>query len=288
MKIAMFWDYDPNQEVNWDTPTGIYKNLNKDNEVRRYPLPSFDKTLGFKIFLSDNFKPDFCFLMNAGSLREGTVYWNKKILFGVPLVLEAGDEPQAYSSHEILSKNSDLILSPDIRCVKAYGEKGINSKWWTHWCDESIFYKDETKPENKVVSSMYGYRPITSNVNFLNKTGLRNKENGDWLRSGKIILQESRWGEITRRIFEGMGCGRMVLTNKIEEETGIFRLFEDKKDIVYYSSKEECESLIEYYLRNEEERESIALSGYNKIINNHTSAVRTFFLLNEVQKLLVK
>jgi spore maturation protein CgeB len=48
------------------------------------------------------------------------------------------------------------------------------------------------------------------------------------------------------------------------------KLFENKRDIVMAHDEKEIIELAQYYLDNEEEREKIATSGYEKVINNHT------------------
>tara|TARA_B100001964_G_scaffold164279_1_gene180326 strand:+ start:537 stop:764 length:228 start_codon:yes stop_codon:yes gene_type:complete len=68
------------------------------HDVARYPLPSTDKTLGFKEYPEKGEKVYVCLLLDAGSLREGTAFWNKSTLGDVFLVQGAGDEPQAYHS----------------------------------------------------------------------------------------------------------------------------------------------------------------------------------------------
>lgn len=294
MKIAMFWDFDPQNSFRWDTPSGIYRELiNAGHEVKKFPLPHYDKSLGFKIFLNSKFVPDFCFLMNAGKLREGEAYWNKSVLGNYPFVLEAGDEAQTYYDHIVLSNNSDLILSPDIRCVEMYKNRNLNAFWWTHWCDEEIFFEDKKQNiVHEVVSTMNGYRPLTFQASqilsnkFINKTGLFGKQNGEWLRSGKIILQEARYGEVTRRIFEGMGCDRLVVTNRLDYTTKMQDIFVDRQDIVYYDDANECVELIKYYLDNEAERKKIARNGYEKVLNNHTAKKRTEFLLEKIKEIL--
>jgi hypothetical protein len=263
------------------------------HDARAFPLPQYDKSLGFKIYLGTGFKPDFCFLMNAGSLREGTPFWNKEVLKCPLLVLEAGDEPQAYRDHIELSNNSDLVLSPDIRCVGLYKKRNINALWWTHWCDQKIFFPEPDKiPKYEVVSSMYGTRRDTLQISsilkdtFVNKTGLVGEENGDWLKNGKIILQEARYGEITRRVFEGMGCKKLVITNRLSEETKIQDFFIDKEDIVYYDSPQHCIELINFYLKNDHEREKIANKGYEKIIKFHTATKRAQIVLEKIEEIL--
>jgi len=83
-------------------------------------------------------------------------------------------------------------------------------------------------------------------------------------------LQESKWKEITRRLFEGMACGKLVIADRLPEETNINSLLVEDKDIVYYNSIEELASKISYYSENEQERERIAQNGRIKTLKNHT------------------
>ncbi len=50
-----------------------------------------------------------------------------------------------------------------------------------------------------------------------NRNGMGAKEHTEFLNSGLIVIQNSRWGEITRRIFEGMACGKLVITDRLPE-----------------------------------------------------------------------
>ena len=294
LRIAIFWDYDKDNPDAWDTPTGIYRSLKGlGHEVARYPLPSTDKTLGFRNYLQAEAVVDVCLLLNAGSLREGTAFWNKMTLGDVLLVQEAGDEPQAYESHKELSEHSDLVLTTDLRCAHAYRARGIQARWFNSWCDEEIFYPDDREPTLDVVTSMYGYRgELVSSVSsalgqkYTSRTGLKDKENGEFYRDGKIIFQQARHGEITRRIFEGMGCRKLVFTDYLHPDTGIYELFRQREDIIYYGNEEECVKWMNYFLEHDEERERIANNGYQKIKLYHTAENRAKEIVELSTKLL--
>jgi spore maturation protein CgeB len=85
-----------------------------------------------------------------------------------------------------------------------------------------------------------------------------------------MVLQNSRFQEITRRIFEGACCGRLVLTDRLPESTKIEELLVDKKHIVYYNDLADCIEKINYYAENADEREKIAQAGREHILNNFT------------------
>ena len=87
-------------------------------------------------------------------------------------------------------------------------------------------------------------------------------EDTTFLNTGKMVIQNSRWGEITRRIFEGMACGKMVLCDKLDKSKKLDELFEDGEDIVYYNDMVDCINKMNKYSSNDKERERIAQNGY--------------------------
>ena len=99
------------------------------------------------------------------------------------------------------------------------------------------------------------------------------------MNSGRIVLQQSKHKEITRRIFEGMAAGRMVLTDRLGSQTRINELFIENHDIVYYNNEEDCIEKLLYYCKNDEERERIAKNGREKVLANHTTAHRVDFII---------
>jgi spore maturation protein CgeB len=103
-----------------------------------------------------------------------------------------------------------------------------------------------------------------------NRNGLDAKEHTEFLNTGLMVIQNSRWKEITRRIFEGMACGKLVLTDRLSDETGLRDIFIDGEDIVYYDEMFDCIEKMNYYNENEEERERIAHNGMMKVLHNYT------------------
>lgn len=85
------------------------------------------------------------------------------------------------------------------------------------------------------------------------------------------------------RLYETTGVGAMLLT---EAKKNLSDMFEPGKEVVTYRSREECAELIKYYLSHDEERESIALAGQRRTLENHTYYHRMQELLTIVQKLL--
>lgn len=80
------------------------------------------------------------------------------------------------------------------------------------------------------------------------------------------------------RVFEALGMKCFVLTNSVPSQ---FRVFEDRKHLVYFTN-DNVEELIGYYLAHDEERNTIAQNGYEEVLQKHTFGLRVEQLLEEV------
>ena len=101
-----------------------------------------------------------------------------------------------------------------------------------------------------------------------------------------MVFQFANNGEITRRIFEGAACGAMIITSRIDAATGIYDVFQEDVDMIYYNSHEECLEKIKYYLDNDDERRKIAYSGQKKVMEKHTIKSRMDELMDKVEEMI--
>ena len=85
-----------------------------------------------------------------------------------------------------------------------------------------------------------------------------------------ITLKCIRTG-IPLRVFDVLSCGGFLLTNFQAE---LPEYFEIGKDLVVYQDLEELKYLADYYLKNEDARQMIAESGYQKVKEAYTFAAR--------------
>lgn len=290
MKIALLSDYSIDEyynygrELYWSTPKGIYDAFLADkrvSDIKWLPLPIEDHLFGFrelkKMYDTGEFIPDIIYYMSGGFFEDE--YFSKEHFFKSKLILDCGDEPQTMRFNIKRAHFADLILTPDYDCFNHYKTKGYDCIFTAHWTDLNIFYPSLTDycPFD-VVTSMYGHRgDIVSFLqdklkkSFYLKNGLIDIENGDLYRNGKIVFQVARYGEVTRRIFEGMSCKKLVITNKLPDNKKLGHIFKENDEIVFYSSKEEALEKIMYYLNNDDERNRIAENGCNKVIKYYTT-----------------
>jgi len=165
--------------------------------------------------------------------------------------------------------NSALLLAkehfPDKKCY-----------FWP-WSVDTNFFRnyDRDRPIDvfwggSALKELYGRTrgDIKRMVKFLHYDGLNTEFEkkfffGDYvdvLNASKIaISNNSKFGFITKRIFEIMACGALLLTDKCEEFDMLD--LEDGKHMVVYNDIDDLREKIYYYLANDFRREEIALDG---------------------------
>lgn len=284
--IAFIFAYRPTDI--WNTPLSIVNEFkNQGWETNIYSLfDSNDNYVDNNIYKLLNTKPDIILHMDWG--RHLSPVLSKLRDTGAYCIMEAGDDPQNFDRNVIKAPWFDLILSPDIRSVNKYKQQGYNAEWWTHFADTTIQYPLEIEQKYIAVSSRgMGSSEILDTLanhypgDIINQNGWNGVEHTEFLNSSKIVLQHSRWGEITRRIFEGMACGKLVITDKLPKDTLLENLFIDREDIILYNDLLDCANKIAYYNEHEEERERVAKNGYNKVLQHHTQKQRVNLIIEK-------
>lgn len=287
----------------WNTPLSIV------NEFKRIGCNTFIYSLfdlydnyvdsGVSLLIEHNstgkFRPDLVIYMDWG--RFDSPLLDKKHIPNAFWIMESGDDPQNFERNSTKAHKFDLILTPAYDSYLKYNSKGHNTLWWTHFADSTIhapyngFTPFDELPRARSTRGVGGSNLMDhlSHVmpdKFINRNGLAGREYGDFLNSGFIVFQHSRWQEITRRVFEGMACQKLVITDKLPEHTNIDSLFTEDEDIVYYENVPECISKINYYLSEEGKATAlkIAENGFKKVMSNHTQVQRVEDILKQYTK----
>jgi len=296
MKVAMLYASWEDFGEPWSTPQGIRNefiarghtvkqyNLYHDNgmlppsRMRRYSNEGINRL--HSDFSQGIFVPDIILAMDYGPWDA--LQFDKKYFPGVLVLSEAGDEPQSHRQHLAKAFRVDCVLSPDRQCVQRYKDLGCNAIYWTHHADTKLFYPNPNVPEIFDCVTTCGPRGagLTEQVKnalgdkFNNERYFYGADHAKRLNMGKMVFQCSQYKEVTRRIFEGMACGKMVITDRLPLETGMQDLFTDGEDIVYYNDAQDAIDKIRYYASHDDERMIIANNGYKKVMANHTCVQR--------------
>ena len=237
----------------------------------------------------NGYHPDVVFNLDFGFLRSP--YLRKEYLPEAIWVVESGDDPQNFNLNyqKMAYGNFDIVLSPDIRTTEEYRHRNIPAYWFPHFGDYELVFKGvEQEPIYDAVTSRSVTEPFFTELTKIlgdrfkardRPTIYPGKAHAQHLMKGKIVVQNSKYKEITRRLFEGMLANRLVIADRPHSDTQIDQIFTENEDIVYFDNMDECVAKIEYYIKNEDERLRIATNGYNKVRKNHTVDSRIDCLL---------
>jgi glycosyltransferase involved in cell wall biosynthesis len=284
--IAFIFAHRPTDK--WNTPLAVveeFKSRGWDTSI--YSLfDSNDNYVDDNVYKLLETKPDIIMHMDWG--RHLSPVLSQLRNTDAFCVMESGDDPQNFERNIIKAPWFNLILTPDARSTREYNNRGYNAMWWTHFADSRI-YQPVTVSEkyiavtsrgrgsSQILDTLADYYP----EDIINKNGWEGIEHTEFLNSGKMVIQHSRWGEITRRIFEGMACGKMIITDRLHKDTLLEKLFTDGEDIVLYDDLQDCAEKIAYYNQHPEERDRIAWNGYEKVMSNHTQIQRVDLIIEQ-------
>lgn len=268
-KITFIYDY-KDGEV-WSTPMALINEFKERNW-----LVDIIKTndVDLKNWVDSKPQTDIVLFMDWG--RFDSHYLNKDL---VPAfwIQESGDDPQNFERNYPKANRFHYTITPDKQSAIEYRNRGINAEWVNHFADTKVQFPMNLEPKYVAVTSRGrgGSQFLDYLTNWAegvigNQNGMGPKEHTEFLNSGLMVIQNSRHKEITRRIFEGMACGKMVLTDRLDVSKGLEELFIDGHEIVLYNDMFDCIEKMNFYNENEEERERIAYNGMAKVIANHT------------------
>lgn len=277
----------------WSTPLSVVREFESRGwETRIYSLfDIYDNYVdgNIKRLIDDSkskeFNPDIVLYMDWG--RFDSPLLDKNNIPGSFWIMESGDDPQNFERNSSKAHKFHLVLTPAHESYLEYKKRNINAEWWTHFADTNIhkpysgFTPFDELPKVRSTrgpggSNLMDYLSQIMPDKFINRNGLSGVEYGDFLNSGLIVFQQSRWREVTRRLFEGMACGKLVITDRLPLESSIESLFTENEHIVYYDNLSDCISKINYYLSEEAkaERERISMNGHRLVMQSHTQIQR--------------
>lgn len=278
MKITVIYAF-PHNTIEWSTPSSIYREFDlRGWEVELINIKDEFGNLTekyLKNFTESDSNPDIVLFMDWGQFDS--IYLDKKYKPNAFWIQESGDDPQRFFINHTLSHKFHLTITPDYQSYLEYRKLGRNVEWITHFADTKIYKPYDVDLKYIAVCSRgKGHSDFIDSIcdisdeQIVNTRGYLGEDHGKFLRSGLIVLQNSRFKEITRRIFEGACCGRLVITDRLPEYTKMNELLIDGEDIIYYDDIVDCIEKINYYAENNEERERIAYNGMQKVLQNHT------------------
>ena len=287
MKITFIYAYE-NEE--WSTPMALAKEFESQGWEVEFVSIGSNRTGQYhdrdiQTWLDSKPKTDIVLFMDWGRFDSPLLDKNLVDAFWVQ---ESGDDPQNFERNFPKSERFHITLSPDWDATEEYKKRGRDAYWWTHFADTKVQFPLQINTEYVAVTTRgRGGSEFLDTITqhgggtIGNKNNMGPKEHTEFLNKGLMVIQKSRWGEITRRLFEGMACGKLVLCDRLNESKKLHELFKEGEEIVFYDDMIDCINKINKYNEDVTERNRIAKNGYKKVLENHTQKQRVEFILEK-------
>jgi len=249
------------------------------------------------------YHPDILFYNHFGDWIQHEVWAEISDNLPTKTIIMLADDHWRYKESEPVWRLFNLVLTTDQAGFRKRMEEGFTNVFLTQWGCNHFLYSNlnlQRTYDVTFVGRCYGERK--SFVQGLREKGVKITAFGQgWENGGRIsqanlirIYNESKISlnisiastgsktQIKGRDFEAVACGSLLLTKNTED---IGRYFVPGKEIVTYENLADASEKIEYYLRNEEERQEIAKNGYERFIRDHTMERRLSEVLSFAQKM---
>jgi spore maturation protein CgeB len=253
------------------------------------------------------YKPDYIF--TEGGVETRKFIFPVLEAYAIPHIYWAVEDPIAHNTLAMQwAEKSVLVLTPDIEMLGSYRQRGHKAICIPFAADPAYYYRyprDEhfasldavhvgnnynVFPERRKAYEyiikpfidkdkkleVYGFDWDNPKHGFrlapqYNKGYLSHERSVVAYSSARITLgvhsiTNSRTMQ-SMRTFEVLGCGGFFLT---QHTRAIESMFKNHTHLVWSKSYEETVELMDYYLKNDSERERIALSGQRFVYENHS------------------
>ena len=262
-------------------------------------------------------KPDLAVIAGGHRIFPGSIEIMK--LLGVKTALWTIDAPRTFNPLIKAAPHYDFIFCQGTEATELFRDAGIHNVQWLPMACDPEYHKPVTVTETEknkfgsdivFVGSYYPERAAlferissldfsvwgTGWDNLSGKSALRQNIKGyhtkpeEWLKiysSSKIVLSthyhdaQGRFPvyQASPRVFEILSCGAFQIC---DNQRDVFALFKNGHHLAKFTNAEDLRDKIQYYLRNPEKRQTIALRGRAEVLKHHTYQDRIKELLIKV------
>ena len=210
----------------------------------------------------------------------------------VPCMVRMSGVPSVYyeiDNHVIRGSDKHWYIDTDLIFLAQPYFKDFYKDWKTDnlplACCPDVHKRYEDEPQEYDIgfigNDTYPYRRmlldiLSANYKVLRTTAEPGEPYSRLLNRCKIIFNCAMDNDVNMRFFEGMACGRLLLSDYLPEQDNYAI---DGVHYVAYRSVDELLEKVNYYLKNNKEREKIAKQGMEHVHKNHNYNIRLEELL---------
>jgi spore maturation protein CgeB len=258
----------------WHTEWGVAKALEQKAKVSRYHFPLLNQ--------EDFIEQDFDLVLTTVPQLFSGSFWRTvdapKIAHYFDLIVGwQGREKKYFPALD----HFDLVLGTD--CMNpAYRKAGINARWFMQAFDPADYYPVEAEVVREVafIGNPYDQkrRELLATLSrrysferFGHKDSCRGPAHAEVCASTKIMVADNalndRPGYWSNRVYMHLASKGFVLHPRVPE---LVQFFLDAHHLAYYDSPADLFDKLDYYLKRDKERDSIAEAGCELVHRKHT------------------
>ncbi|GAV23965.1 CgeB family protein [Carboxydothermus pertinax] len=294
--VAMKWDYgDRNRGLSFEELNFFYSLLfsgypiikfNFDRIIQEIGVEKTQELLFETAFL---FSPDIVFhFIFKDEIQPETLQKISKKLNITTIVWFADDHWRLNSFSLQKARYYDWVCTTFDAAVPIYKENGIKNVILTQWAANQYIYRYLKLPYKYDVS--FVGQPHGNRRQIVNELRVRGINVATWgygWENGRVSVSEMilifnqskinlnlsnaskniNINQIKGRDFEVPSCGGFLLTQHNDKLQDYFKINEE---IVTYYDIDDLVYKIKYYLEHDEEREKIKISGWQRVLRDHT------------------
>lgn len=255
--------------------------------------------------------PDILIAQTWACLIEPELLSRVRQIYGTFIVNISMDDRHQYWGAKVkgewggtfpLIPHIDLALTAAPECAEWYMKEGCPALFFPEASDPDIFHPRPELPkihEVCFVGGCYGIREKI--IEALRNSGIRVSAFGSGWENGRIGIESvpklfaqskiilgvgtighcSDFYALKMRDFDGPMSGSCYLTHDNDD---LHRIYKVGEEIVTYQSVSDCIDKVNYLLKHDAEREKIAETGYQRVVNEHTWEKRFLSLMNIIKK----
>lgn len=208
-----------------------------------------------------------------------------------PLAFWAIDTHIDFKAAQRTAAGSRFVFCAQQNGAERLGRNGVDARWLPLACDPVVHCPHDVPEEYDV--GFVGHVFPGPRQELLQRIGQRYPQTFCGRRyfeqmartysASRIVFNRSVADDVNMRVFEALGCGRMLVTNDLVGN-GQDELFQDGVHLATYRDEGELFDKLEFYLRRQDVRERVAATGRAEALSRHTYLHRMSDLLRSVER----
>ena len=228
-------------------------------------------------------RPDLCLLVENIGAREFPLGLERS---PIPVVFYSIDSHLNFFWQQHFARVCDCVLTTQRDFVAPFSAVCPDVQWLPWSCDPAEYddtgserdldvvfvgSADDSRPKRKLLLELAARQCDLRVFSPLPGKWYTAREIAAIFNRAKIVINESVCREVNFRVFEAIGAGAMLLTERVDN--GLGELFEEGRHLVAFTPFDLVRKLGRY-LADGEERSRIARAGREHLLRHHLRSVR--------------